>query len=228
MSRKRPMSWWPIATLVAASLALAVFALLWPQGEPQALPQPTRVPTPAQTVFASPSPQDTPTATPTPEVTPESASIAASDILRVSIAAVDLDVKVSGPTEPRETVNCKGGTVLCIDPPIPDQAAWYGTVPATESKGTVRLFGHTSDRNPQYATFNSLVAVKAGDLIVVETETGIFTYEAVEPSFVAYSAVPDSKLIWDNIPDRLVMITCNNAKKSGTVIEAWLVDAVPR
>ncbi len=221
MARKRLTSWWPIAALVIGALVLLSIAF-WPKEAPAALPEPTRVPTPIETTIP------TPEALPTPEPTPEPIHVAASNILRVSIAAVGLDVKVSGPTEPRETENCKGGTVLCIDPPVPDQAAWYGTVPATESEGTVRLFGHTSDRNPAYAAFNSLVVVKAGDTIVVETETGVFTYRAEAPAFVPYVDVPNSELIWGNDPDRLVLVTCNNEKSSGTVIEAWLVEATPR
>lgn len=213
MTRKRLTTWWPVAILIILAVVVAGIAL-WPRETPMALPGPTRAPTS----------EPVETSVPTAEDTHEPIHIAGSNILRVSIASVSLDVKVSGPTEPRETANCKGGTVLCIDPPIPDQAAWYGTVPMTESEGSVRLFGHTSENNPAFATFNSLVAVIAGDFIVVETETGIFTYRAEEPSFVPYSSVPNSELIWGNAPDRLILVTCNNKKASGTVIEAWLVD----
>jgi len=215
LTRKWLKAWWLVAALVILSAVLASIAL-WPRATPVALPEPTRVPTPVESVV------------PTTDATPVPVVVAASNILRVSIASVNLDVKVSGPTEPRETANCKGGTVLCIDPPVPDEAAWYGTVPTTESEGSVRLFGHTSANNPAFAAFNSLVAVIEGDLIVVETETGIFTYQAAAPSFVPYKEVPNSELIWGNAPDRLVLVTCNNEKASGTVIEAWLVDATAR
>lgn len=222
MNRKRLTSWGSIAALVIGALALASIAL-WPKNAPVTLPEPARIPTASV-------PTEEPSATPEPasEATPELAHVSASNILRVSIANVGLDVKVSGPTEPRETENCKGGTVLCIDPPVPDQAAWYGTVPSTQSEGTVRLFGHTSENNPAYATFNNLVAVVAGDLIVVETETGVFTYRAEAPSFVPYTDVPNSELIWGNTPNRIVLVTCNNKKASGTVVEAWLVDVTAR
>lgn len=224
MTRKRlTSSWWPIATLVILAVVLASIALLWPKEAPAALPEPTRVPVPSAPATEPPA-----TSEPIPEVTLEPVQVGPSNILRVNIATVGLDVKVSGPTEPRETENCKGGTVLCIDPPVPDQAAWYGTVPMTESEGSVRLFGHTSENDPAYAAFNSLVAVIAGDLIVVETETGIFTYRAEAPSYVPYVDVPNSELIWGNAPDRLVLVTCNNEKASGTVVEAWLVDVTPR
>ena len=215
---KRSTSWWPIATLLAGAALVTV--ALWPQI--QAL-YPT--PTPTRVAVADVAP--TPSSSPTVEPTAEPVEIAASDILNVSIPAVELDVRVSGETWPRESPRCKGGTTECIDPPLADQAAWYGALPASQSAGTVRLFGHTDSSGRTFAAFNALTAVQANDEVIVETETGIFTYRAVQPQLVPYVEVIESALIWDNSPDRLVLVTCNNQESSGTVIEAWLVSAVP-
>lgn len=153
--------------------------------------------------------------------------IAWSDILHVDIPAVAVDIDVSGETWPRQTINCRE-TEECIDPPIPNQAAWYGVVPAIPSTGTVRIFAHNTPHGRVEESFNNLPAMVSGDKIVVTTETGVFTYRAEEPQLVPYAEVPESDLVWGNDPDRLVLVTCNNAETSGTIVEAWLVEATPR
>ncbi len=74
----------------------------------------------------------------------------------------------------------------------------------------------------------SCSAVEAGDEVIVETETGTFTYQAGPVQYVPYAEVINSELIWGNAPDRLVLVTCNFQEDSGAVVEAWLVSAVPR
>lgn len=187
-------------------------------------PTPQRA-APVATAEATPRPTPTPSATQPPVEEP--LVIGGSNILHVSIPAVALEVGVSGETWPRETSNCHGAAV-CIDPPVPNQAAWYGDVPALPSTGRVRIFGHTSWSNPDYAAFNDLLAVKAQDTIVVTTETGVFTYVAEAPVLVPYSEVVNSELIWGTSPDSIVFVTCNAAESSGTVVLAHLVNASPR
>lgn len=151
--------------------------------------------------------------------------IEASDIVRVSVPAIDLDVQVSGETSPRQTPRCKGSD-YCIDPPVPDQAAWYGDPPSFPSTNPVLLFGHTSWSYEAYATFNDLPAMVAGDLVIVTTKTGIFTYQAKAPALVPYSEAPQSELIFGSAPEKLVLVTCNDKEAAATVVVAYLIDAV--
>lgn len=165
------------------------------------------------------APMETPTPPP-PQV------IEASDILNVSIASIALNVDVSGQTTPRKTENCKGAE-YCIDPPVPNQAAWYGETPSIPSVNPVLLFGHTSWRDPAYATFNNLLAMLAGDLVVVTTQTGVFTYKAEAPVLVPYVDAPQSETIFGWTNEKLVLVTCNDQESAATVVVAYLVSAEP-
>ena len=155
-----------------------------------------------------------------------SLTIEASDIVSVSASAIKLDAQVSGATSPRKTANCKGSD-YCIDPPVPDQAAWYGEPPSLPSVNPVLLFGHTSWKYDEYATFNNLPALVAGDTIVVTTKTGVYTYLAEAPTLVPYNDAPQSDTIFGFTPEKLVLVTCNDEEVSATVVVAYLIDAVP-
>lgn len=151
-----------------------------------------------------------------------------SNILRIEIPSVMIDVKVSGETWPRESPNCHGGST-CIDPPTLDQAAWYGAFarPSVPSTHPVLIFGHSSATSP--LIFNNLPAIVAKDAIIVTTETGVFTYEAKAPELVPYEESVNSKLVYErNVPNKLVLITCNDKASAGTVVAAYLTHAVPR
>lgn len=217
---------WVVALLGSGAIVLAAVAFAMTAGNaPEPTPTPSRVTAPAP-----PATEEEGTGTPTPSPTPQETAplaVPASPIEKLTVPAIALDIAVSGETLPRQTENCHGAT-LCIDPPVPDQAAWYGATPAVPSVGSVRLFGHTSWTKPEYAAFNDVLAIKDGDEIIVTTQAGVFTYRASAPQLVPYTEVAQSQLIWGNASDRLVLITCNSAESSGTIVEAWLVKATPR
>lgn len=244
MKRFAQSNKWSFVCLFVAIIAL-IGAMLMQQRAGnttvETQPVPERVTTalqPDQTVSTSPpTSRETAIATetvadPTPDVAPTTAApddepvvVEASDILHVGVPAVGIDIAVSGETQPRKTERCKGAEE-CIDPPIFDQAAWYGAVPAVPSTDTVRLFAHTGQSLEGHNSFNNLPAVMAGDEIVVTTETGTFTYRAEDPVLVPYKEVPYSWFIWgDDQVDRVILITCNNQADSATVVEAWLISA---
>lgn len=186
-------------------------------------PTPQRAVTQSQPVKAPVT--EPPVETAAPEEVP--LVIEKSAILSIGIPAIALDVGVSGATEPRATKNCHASTV-CIDPPVPNQAAWYGEVPSTPSVNPVLLFAHTSWSTPEYATFNNLPAIIAGDQIVVTTETGVFTYAAETPVLVPYAEVAQSQLIYGNETEKVVLVTCNSAANAATVVVGRLVSAALR
>lgn len=213
------------AVLIAASLAamasLAGVFFLNSNAEEKLSPiRVAQVPTPSIALDTQPS------ETSSAPVEEAPVSIEASDILHLNVSAISLDVKVSGETFPRQTENCNGGD-YCIDPPVPDQAAWYGKTPSVPSVNPVLLFGHTSWRNPEYATFNNLPAMKAGDEIIVTTKTGVFTYTAQAPTLVPYDVAPQSEVIFGDETEKLVLVTCNNEKGAATVVVAHLTTAFP-
>lgn len=211
-------------TLAVAGIAfiaclVGIFAL---NSTIESEPSPKRVaPVPTLSATLVPQPSEA-SSTPVEEVP---LVIEASDILRVSAPAINLDVQVSGETAPRQTARCKGSD-YCIDPPVADQAAWYGDPPSWPSVNPVLLFGHTSWSYEAYATFNNLPALVAGDQIVVTTTTGVFTYQAEAPTLVPYNKAPESEVIFGWVPEKLVLVTCNDKEFAATVVVAYLIDAV--
>lgn len=216
-----------VCGILFVACVIGIIAINKPVGEN---PSPQRVaPISIPSDSSTSKEEHPPSASPTPEVVevlPTKVAIPASDIVSVSVASIGLDVAVSGETWPRKTQNCKGDK-YCIDPPVADQAAWYGDPPSYPSENPVLLFGHTSWTDPAYATFNDLPAMLEGDLIVVTTETGVFTYRAEAPTIVPYSEATQSETIFGWELEKLVMVTCNNAESGATVIVGHLVESAP-
>ncbi len=219
------------AVLGAAALACVIGAFIL-NGQSAEVASPQRVAsdtsssaTPAPATPSVPPATATPTPIPTPTELPLP-PVGASDIVNVSIASIGLDVAVSGETFPRKTQNCKGDE-YCIDPPVADQAAWYGDPPSWPSVNPVLLFGHTSWNDPAYATFNNLPAVVQYDEVRVTTRTGVFVYEAQAPVLVPYNEAPQSETIFGWETEKLVLVTCNNAESAATVVVAHLVEVIP-
>lgn len=214
-----------IAGIVAVVSLCGAFALNT-NGEHKATPQRIAVQqTTSSLEVAIPKPTETEVQTILPVKEP--VVIQGSAILHVSIPAVSIDAKVSGETVPRQTDNCHA-TELCIDPPVSDQAAWYGEVPSMPSTNPVLLFAHTSWSTASFATFNNLPAVIAGDEIVVTTETGVFTYTAEAPTFVAYNDIAQSETVYGHATEKVVLVTCNAAESAATVVVGRLVKAIAR
>lgn len=218
----------PIIAGTAMVLALCGAAIFGTIGA-QHQPAPYRV-SPAPIVSSKPDTNQTPTEYVIPDVEPTPGApviIAGADIINVAVPAIDMDVLVSGKTEPRQTENCHASAV-CIDPPVPDQAAWYGDVPSMPSVNPVLLYGHTSWSDPAYAAFNNLLATMAGDRIIVTTESGVFTYVAQAPVFVPYEDVAGSQLIYGWEAEKVVLVTCNAAEDAATVVVGYLESVAPR
>ncbi len=150
-------------------------------------------------------------------------------LVNLRIPSVGIDVGFSGETWPRESPYCHGATV-CIDPPVMNQAAWYGAraLPSVPSSDAVLVYGHSNWNDTSQQVFNDLPAVRQGDAIIAETENGTFIYEAVEPRLIQYEEIPTSELVYGQEPDKIVLVTCNSKENAGTVVVAYLVRAEPR
>lgn len=208
-----------VAGIVFMACLIGIFVLNI-NAEPT--PSPQRV---ASSVAPPFEPDNQPPETSAPVAEEVVLVIPSSAILSLSIPSIALDVNVSGETSPRKTANCKESE-YCIDPPVSNEAAWYGSPPSLPSVNPVLLFGHTSWSSDAYATFNNLPAVVAGDQIFVTTTTGVFIYQAEAPTLVPYVDASKSEVIFGDVPEKLVLATCNNAERSATVVVAYLVDAI--
>lgn len=232
MSAKTPSLAGPIITGTLAVVAF-VAALIGYSMIPTPI-TPERVNVPSASSQQDTSPEASATSQPTsptakPSATPKPLTIKASDIVRLKIAALKIDVGASGPTMPRKSERCHGGST-CIDPPELKTVAWYGAYarPSLPSTDSVLIFGHSNHYNAEWQTFNNLPAAEKGDKVVVTTKNGIFTYAVKKVALIKYDDVPYSELIFGHEPNRLVLVTCNAAEQAGTVVVADLVSAKRR
>lgn len=145
--------------------------------------------------------------------------IAESDIVSLAIPAAGINALASGPTWPRPSPHCHGGSA-CIDPEYLDKVAWYGaySVPAVPSTDTVLVFGHSNPGDDTWQTFNNLHMVETGNPVIITTKTGTFTYRAQRPFLVPFDQVPFMEVIFAHVPNRLVMATCGDDTNAVVVI----------
>ncbi len=208
----------PFVTGIAAVLALAAGVWLHVVAVTPAA-EPARRPTAADAA---------PRAAATPPWTPAPTPIAASDIVRVEIPDLLIDVAASGETWPRPSERCHASTV-CIDPPSLTKVAWYGAyaLPSVPSHDSVLVFGHTNASNVAKQAFNHLLAAQPGDRIVLTTETGSFTYVVDTVGLEDYATIHTSALVYGHRPDTVVLVTCNYLEKAATVVVGTLTEARP-
>lgn len=89
------------------------------------------------------------------------------------------------------------------------------------------IFGHSNWKNPDQQVFNNLPAVKAGDAVIVTTENAEFMYRANDPVLENYETIHLSELVYGHVPNRIVLVTCNDKEQAATVVTADLVEAKP-
>lgn len=174
-------------------------------------------------------PSPTPSPNPTTTSQAEETVIESSDITRLVVPNVDIDVTASGETWPRRSERCKGGASECIDPPLLEEVAWYGAyaLPSLPSEGSVLIFGHTNSRDADKQAFNNLLEARPDDRVTVTTKTGIFTYQVEQVELVDYATIHLSELVYEHKPDKLVLVTCNFLEDAATVVVAYLEEAHP-
>lgn len=107
------------------------------------------------------------------------------------------------------------GAASVLDPPTAEDVFWltdFGA-PGAGSDNTVFLIGHTSADGR--AVFDPLVDRAAGtttalpgDEVLVETAGGTVAYEIVATERHDKTALAELASVWENVPGRLVIITC--------------------
>lgn len=226
--KSRP-SWLGITITGALAVLSLVLALIGFSMVPAEIVPERADPTPVATTATQVGPTPTPAPHESSSTKPAVPTIKASDIVRLQIPALKIDAGASGPTMPRKSERCHGGSE-CLDPPELKKVAWYGAYarPALPRHDTVIILGHSNHYNNVWQTFNNLPAAEKGDKVIVTTKTGVFTYKVTKKALVPYEDVPESELIFGNTPNRVVLVTCNSREQAGTVVVATLVGAKRR
>ncbi|OYX43921.1 hypothetical protein B7Y94_00685 [Candidatus Saccharibacteria bacterium 32-49-12] len=153
-------------------------------------------------------------------------SIVASEITRLRIPSTGINVGSSGETWPRQSNRCQASKE-CIDPPNLNEIAWYGAyaLPQLPSPSSVILYGHSNRFSAVEQAFNQLPDTKVGDKVIIETQTGVFTYRVHTNTLVGYDIIAESEQVYWPVPDQLVLITCNYQADAATVVIAHLESA---
>lgn len=205
-----------LGILGVEGLAAAVLgAVIWHTDH---LPAPAA--TWAVTGHARPSasaPQPVPTATVVPSAPP----------LRLSVPALRIDSEVSPYTvaEAARGVDgltgapcLAGGVIRCVDPASPSSVVWqvggtagvaFGSEAGTDSEGTVYLYGHAGAGND--AVFSDIGQLKPGDEAAVTTANGKLTYRVQRTVSTAKSAFASTPEAVDQVPGRLLLISCDHS-----------------
>lgn len=199
-----------LETLAAAVLG----AVIWGTDDvpaPRATWAVTAYPRPAAAVPASASAATVPSAPP----------------LRLSIAALGLDTAVSPYTVEEAGRGVDGltgapclveGVITCVDPASADSVVWqvggtagvaFGSEPGTDSAGTVYLYGHAGAGTR--AVFDDIGRLKPGDDAVITTANGKLTYRVQRTVSTAKSAFALSPEAVDQVPGRLLLISCDHS-----------------
>ena len=222
-----------VAGIIAAgaALSLAIFlivTLVRGQTQPQPeSPAPKRV-LPLPTSTAPPSTRPTPV----PDNPAPQDRIDASAITAITIPAIGVNAKASGPIVPEMTERCKASE-KCMDPPLLDQIAWsdgYG-LPESPSTDAVLVYGHSNASSRTAQVFNDLGALVTNDKVVLTTKTGRFTYTVTQdPLLIPFEDIPWRKSLYKHTPGRLVMFTCNlsgGSYDTSAVVTAVLTKSEP-
>jgi sortase (surface protein transpeptidase) len=160
----------------------------------------------ASTAAGTAAPVDEPSQ---PALPPEGASLPTpSSAVHVVIPELDLDLPVL-PHTPRDGA---------IDPPTLTAAYWirpYGepvAVPAN-ADNTIYLAAHSTGTgeygfDPLMAPDGGGSTLAAGDAIEVTTPDGTAAYTVDHTQRYAKGELPDATEVWEDVPGRLVLITC--------------------
>lgn len=165
-----------------------------------------------------PAPGQTASATRAGVAPPAPAAPVAGQPLRLQIPSVGLDANVGA-------MSVAPGSA--VDPPTAGTAYWlsnYG-VAGPDTGNTTYIAGHTSwFEDNGIAVFDKLLnfsdgapTVKPGAKITVTTSTAQYTYTITGVYLYVKSTVTSRAQLWQKIPNRLILVTCDQLQgKNGT------------
>lgn len=137
---------------------------------------------------------------------PALAPVAPAEPSRVTIPALSFDAPVTG---------LPIGDATVLDPPAADEVFWLSDfgLPGAGTDNTVFLIGHTSADGR--AVFDPLInraerttMALPGDEVLIDTANGTVAYEIIATERHDKTALATVANVWENVPGRLVIITC--------------------
>jgi LPXTG-site transpeptidase (sortase) family protein len=139
--------------------------------------------------------------------------------VRISVESIGLEAKISNPTVT---------TVTVLDAALLKGAVRYPTSAKLGENGNVVLFGHSSYlpivHNQAYKTFDDIQKLKKGDVILVSSDTHVYTYAVT----VIVKANTDTGAIPLSVTGRvLTLATCDSfgTKSDRFVVTAEFVES---
>lgn len=81
--------------------------------------------------------------------------------------------------------------------------------PGTNSPGVALIYGHNYIDPDDYVPFAALESVEVSDTIQVGTANGVLSYSVRQTFTVPKSELASRQDIFENVPNRLVLITCD-------------------
>lgn len=182
--------------LVAASLTV-LFSLTAGPATPPSTAAPATVTTPPPPGVAQPTP---------PPVLPADPG---SPPLHITYTGVSMDQDVLPLTPPAQGQSS-------IVPPMTVEAYWLTPYGSPGSTDTTYIIGHSWEGRD--TAFNHLsTRANPGDRITLTTKAGPVTYTVKSVSTENKNTLKDS-LIWNKVPNRLILISCYTADLWGTNI----------
>jgi LPXTG-site transpeptidase (sortase) family protein len=208
--RPRRFQWGRLIALSIAFLCIvAAVALVIPGQVPQVVPSsPTMLVMPSPTRMTLPEPFASILA-PKAITAPVKVIPAASQPRRLQVPSAAIDITVA--SLPEDSVD---GSVI-TPPEDPTLAYWvsqFGFSLAGEgSTDTVVIAAHSGvDSKWLFNRLSDSALVKAGNLIIITTDTGTLTYKVTVTNHVARNDVGDAYLEGHH-PDELLLISCYTA-----------------
>jgi LPXTG-site transpeptidase (sortase) family protein len=153
--------------------------------------------------------------------------------LHLSVAAAGIDAAVVPYTVQEAAEGFDGVTgrgclrneiIRCIDPRSTTEVSWqvaglggiaFGDQPGSDTSGTVYFYGHTSAG--ANAVFNNIDRLQPGDVASVTTTAGVLRYRVQRTVDIAKSKFTSSPQALDQVPGRLLLISCDHRPGAGVV-----------
>jgi LPXTG-site transpeptidase (sortase) family protein len=111
-----------------------------------------------------------------------------------------------------ESDRCEVPGQPCYDPPDGMVALVDGSAfPSVPSTNTSVAAGHSNrfhPNDPRRGVFTRLLDVRPGDILVVTTTKGVFTYLVVDAKEIPFDQTATSDVMTDRVANRFIAITC--------------------
>jgi LPXTG-site transpeptidase (sortase) family protein len=207
----RKWIWRGFNILLVGAIAVSLAMVLWPRPDSASANLPAVPDSEPEYPVAGPMEPPDPGVSAAPEyLTIDKISVAAKVVPYTAEEAKQGEDQFGKPCFVNEKI-------VCIDPSRTDlvyqqiggqYGVNYGVDPGMESSGSVYFFGHSGGTK---SVFDDLGKLKAGDIADVQTAYGIISYVVDEVVDIPKADYPYSEKIWEQVPGKLVLVSCDQA-----------------